>query len=211
MELVAAKWSGISSPMVAAQSMSASQTCMWNARRQRRLWRPFGCAAPLPIRQSSSAAAECSHDIFPRIKRDMGKTAKALGALQPSSAQFSVCPNHAAKPYRVFNPSMDGKIVVNLKRTCPSITVSWDIVRKALKSHRFKLGMRAVWLKNSTVRSIAFRSKSFMCMRVSTLRTIIVSCAYQNPQKCAHARNTLETPCRTGSGYASSTPSCLFS
>ena len=72
--------------------------------------------------QSSSAAAEYSHDIFPRIKRDMGKTAKALGALQPSSAQFSVCPNHAAKPYRVFNPY--GKIVVNLKRTCTQSSVN---------------------------------------------------------------------------------------
>jgi hypothetical protein len=57
--------------------------------------------------------------------------------------------------------------------------------------------------KTATVRTIAFRGQlianhcSFLvCTRVSTLRTIAVSCAYQNPQKFAHTRNTLETPCR---------------
>jgi hypothetical protein len=40
---------------------------------------------------------EYSHDIFPTIKRDMGKTATPLGAVQPSPVQFSLCPSHAAK------------------------------------------------------------------------------------------------------------------
>ena len=47
--------------------------------------------------------------------------------------------------------------------------------------------------------SIANHCSFLVCMRVSTLRTIAVSCAYQNPQK-SHSRNTQEIPCRRSNG-----------
>jgi hypothetical protein len=74
--------------------------------------------------------------------------------------------------------------------------------RIGIFNHTGKPGLRPGFCKTAMVRTVGFRAQlianhcSFlMGMRVSTLRTIIFSCAYQNPQNCAHSRNTLETPC----------------
>ena len=82
-------------------------------------------------------------------------------------------------------------------RRCPVLAKNRHI------NHTGKPSVNEGFCKTATVRTIAFRGQLIanhcsllVCTRVSTLRTIAVSCAYQNPQKCAHARNTLETPCR---------------
>ena len=112
------------------------------------------------------------------------------------------------QPWVPVGSTVGPRFLAGIRGSPQKIRQRWVPVAPVLAKNRHinhtgKPSVNEGFCKTATVRTIAFRGQLIanhcsllVCTRVSTLRTIAVSCAYQNPQKCAHARNTLETPCR---------------